>query len=303
MLLKDYTSCSTAGIKQLDEQLINQVNTISPGLLTYFGGIPRISCGGGCHPYLQQPAVEAIKKTIQARPASQLKCNSAYRTVAQQFILYNHFCANPKRCGITAAATPGNSNHNSGLALDIEDYAGWQPYLESQGWDWLGSWDKWHFDFIGDKITRPKLRNIRKISILAFQQLWNMNRKLATPEYFKLDENGIWCQRTREALLYTPAEGFKYESKPIDKNIPSSQYNSSITNASIGKSASKPSLRKGDKGASVRELQALLIKTGGKLTADGDYGVATEKAVRVFQTANGLSADGVVGRQTWERLA
>ena len=64
-------------------------------------------------------------------------------------------------------------------------------------------------------------------------------------------------------------------------------------------------LSKGDKGASVKALQILLIGYGyscGKAGADGDFGSATDKAVRAFQAANGLDADGIVGKKTWAKL-
>lgn len=35
---------------------------------------------------------------------------------------------------------------------------------------------------------------------------------------------------------------------------------------------------------------------------DGKVGPATKDAVKAFQSDNGLTADGVVGRQTWEKL-
>jgi len=41
---------------------------------------------------------------------------SMFRTVAQQYLLYRWFAQG--RCGISAAATPGRSNHESGRALE-----------------------------------------------------------------------------------------------------------------------------------------------------------------------------------------
>lgn len=41
----------------------------------------------------------------------------------------------------------------------------------------------------------------------------------------------------------------------------------------------------------------------GKTGVDGDYGPATEKAVIAFQKNNNLTADGVVGKQTYFALA
>ena len=52
-----------------------------------------------------------------------------------------------------------------------------------------------------------------------------------------------------------------------------------------------------------KEIQ-LALKNAGfyKGTVDGRLGPRTREAVRSFQQANGLKVDGVVGRQTWEKL-
>jgi cell wall-associated NlpC family hydrolase len=64
-----------------------------------------------------------------------------------------------------------------------------------------------------------------------------------------------------------------------------------------------PTLRRGNKGEAVEELQALLnAKFGFDLEIDGDFGRATETAVKEFQKKNGLTADGVVGKKTWAAL-
>jgi len=63
------------------------------------------------------------------------------------------------------------------------------------------------------------------------------------------------------------------------------------------------SLKPGDTGAQVKVLQRALAKlgfpTGG---IDGQYGPATEAAVTRFQTAAGLTADGIVGPATLAAL-
>ena len=66
-----------------------------------------------------------------------------------------------------------------------------------------------------------------------------------------------------------------------------------------------PTLRKGAKGADVIKLQTLLQAHGfdiGKYGIDGDFGSATEKAVKSFQKAAGLKVDGIVGQNTWTAL-
>ena len=64
-------------------------------------------------------------------------------------------------------------------------------------------------------------------------------------------------------------------------------------------------LKKGDKGNQVKALQALLIGYGytcGSYGADGSFGPATDRAVRAYQNAQGISVDGSVGPQTWGKL-
>lgn len=55
-------------------------------------------------------------------------------------------------------------------------------------------------------------------------------------------------------------------------------------------------------GPNVYAIQYLLRHHGYILTVDGIYGSGTAGAVQSFQTANGLSADGVIGPQTWPVL-
>ena len=61
-------------------------------------------------------------------------------------------------------------------------------------------------------------------------------------------------------------------------------------------------LRKGDAGNAVRALQILLIGnkcTCGSWGADGNFGAATEMAVRNYQKKNRLQVDGIAGPETW----
>lgn len=52
-------------------------------------------------------------------------------------------------------------------------------------------------------------------------------------------------------------------------------------------------LREGSKGELVKRMQAVL-----GVSADGDFGPGTERAVKAWQAKNGLSADGIVGPKT-----
>lgn len=64
-----------------------------------------------------------------------------------------------------------------------------------------------------------------------------------------------------------------------------------------------PVLRKGSQGNAVKCLQMSINNWGGAtLKTDGDFGAATEIAVKRFQTAHKLVVDGWVGKQTWRAL-
>ena len=58
-----------------------------------------------------------------------------------------------------------------------------------------------------------------------------------------------------------------------------------------------PVLSMGDQGDYVKTLQNAL-----GINADGDFGPATKAAVMAFQTKNQLTADGVVGKNTWAAI-
>lgn len=71
-----------------------------------------------------------------------------------------------------------------------------------------------------------------------------------------------------------------------------------------------PVLKKGNKTDTtvIKNLQILLNgkgyrdQNGDKLVVDGSFGGKTQYAVQKFQANNGLSADGIVGQNTWNKL-
>lgn len=67
----------------------------------------------------------------------------------------------------------------------------------------------------------------------------------------------------------------------------------------------RPTIRRGNKGEDVRYVQTLLYNLGynlGSYGIDGDFGRATEAAVKEFQRDHKLNQDGVVGPLTYEAL-
>ncbi|SDJ02655.1 Peptidoglycan-binding (PGRP) domain of peptidoglycan hydrolases-containing protein [Lentzea albidocapillata subsp. violacea] len=63
-----------------------------------------------------------------------------------------------------------------------------------------------------------------------------------------------------------------------------------------------PNVKIGATGPTVQSAQHLLRHRGYNIAADGDFGPATESAVKQFQTSAGLRADGEVGPLTWPKL-
>ena len=61
-------------------------------------------------------------------------------------------------------------------------------------------------------------------------------------------------------------------------------------------------LRSGSAGGSVRLVQQKLNAEGERLSTDGKYGSNTVAAVRRYQARHGLTADGSVGKVTWEKM-
>ena len=63
-----------------------------------------------------------------------------------------------------------------------------------------------------------------------------------------------------------------------------------------------PTVRLGNRGNTVKFLQCYLNLYGNQLSVDGQFGSGTQSAVIKFQRDNGLTADGIVGRNTWRKL-
>ncbi len=62
-------------------------------------------------------------------------------------------------------------------------------------------------------------------------------------------------------------------------------------------------LRRGAKGAEVRQVQEALVALGYSTTIDGKFGPATAQAVKSFQASSGITDDGVVGPATLSAIS
>ena len=115
-----------------------------------------------------------------------------------------------------------------------------------------------------------------------------------------LKDDGVAGQATYAVLFTDNALKKGTTPTPMPTTIPTP---APEVTATADTSASWPTLRKNDSGTNVAQLQEALIQLGylsGK--ADGNYGDKTVSAVKAFQKANGLTADGTAGEQTQRAL-
>jgi hypothetical protein len=191
-------TCITSSVKGLSVQLIEQMNCIEPGVMKSFEGAAGIGYGSYVFPFLQAVATDALLAITAS--AGTLQLSSALRTLPQQYLLYQWYTRPEKRreCNANLAASPGRSNHNGGLAIDVSNNDDWRTRLRQGDFDDNVSGEPWHFEYTG-----PGTRDVRSLSVRAFQQMWNRNYVVD-----EIDEDGIYGPQTEEALKASPAEGF-----------------------------------------------------------------------------------------------
>jgi hypothetical protein len=190
------SSCSTTSVKGLSEQIIQEGACINPNAYVKLPAVSNLSLGSAVFPYLEKPARDALVAALQAKPSTKMSVNSMLRTVAQQYLLYRWYQSG--KCGIGLAASPGNSNHETGLALDINEYTTWKSTLTAKGFQWYGSADVVHFDYEGVGAVSHK-----GLDVKAFQRLWNRNNPAD-----KIAEDGAWGPMTQARMKKAPAAGF-----------------------------------------------------------------------------------------------
>lgn len=100
--------------------------------------------------------------------------------------------------------------------------------------------------------------------------------------------------------LNTPLLGLRRIHQSREKHMPFSYEPDQLAGLSFLKDRL---IRRGDKGIYVTDLQKQLLNAGIKINVDGDFGPATETAVRSFQAENGLVSDGIVGPKTLDVLS
>jgi len=187
------SACTTATVLPLARQLVDQINCLRPNFLKSIAS-DSVDLGGAVLPYLQAPAADSLARAADRVP---LTINSALRTLPQQYLLYEWMNRRICRDVVSLAAAPGTSNHEAGLAVDVDNYGQARASLEARGFRWYGSGDVVHFDYVAGG------EDTRSLSVLAFQTLWNANHPEA-----RVAEDGDFGGETEAVLLRAPANGF-----------------------------------------------------------------------------------------------
>jgi hypothetical protein len=183
------SSCTTAVVIGLSNQIADEVSCMNPASLTRFAAGSGITItSNAVLPFLAANA----KADLQA--VGSVQVNSAFRTVAQQFLLLEWF--NRGRCGITAAAAVGRSNHESGRAVDLANASARVTAMANHNWSHDVPGDPVHFDHLSSA-------DIRGRDTLAFQRLWNRNHPGD-----RIAEDGAYGPQTEARLRQSPATGF-----------------------------------------------------------------------------------------------
>jgi hypothetical protein len=183
------SSCTTAVVIGLSKQIASEIGCMNPSSLTRFAAGSGITItSNAVLPYLAANA----KADLMA--VGSVQVNSAFRTIAQQYLLLQWH--DRGRCGITAAAAVGRSNHESGRAVDLANWSSRITAMANHHWSHDVPGDPVHFDHLSSADIRGK-------DTLAFQRLWNRNHPGD-----KIAEDGAYGPQTEARLKQSPATGF-----------------------------------------------------------------------------------------------
>lgn len=152
--------------------------------------------------------------------------------------------------------------------------------------------DKFPFDDIANfessnEIIPQPQENIPKGNVAEIQA--NLNDRYG----LNIAVDNIYGNETKKALV----KGLQTElNKQFEGNlVVDGIFGTNTYNACIN-------VRKGAEGNITYLIQAMLVCHSFDVDADGIFGPATESAVRDFQSRNGLSQDGIVGKNTFNKL-
>ena len=148
--------------------------------------------------------------------------------------------------------------------------------------------DKFPFDQIANSNEKGESKPSKEKRKIAIIQT-SLNEKYG----LNISVDNIYGNETKKAL----AKGLQTElNKQYDRGLAvDGIFGTNTYNACIN-------VRKGAEGNITYLIQAMLVCHSFDIDADGIFGPATKNVVKNFQSRNGLSQDGIVGENTFNKL-
>lgn len=166
----------------------------------------------------------------------------------------------------------------------------WQHGVHAPSWNGRA----WGIEFVGDYNLEPLNSGVWKNGISCLTTLhraagFSANTIRLHHEDPKTTHKGCPGSRVSKDLVIRSVQQMLGSVQPVSPFAPT-------PSPAVG----RPVLRRGSRGVAVAELQSLLGITN--LATPGTFGPLTESRVKAYQSQHGLTADGIVGRATWESL-
>ena len=170
--------------------------------------------------------------------------------------------------GMAMLATPGKSQHNLGLAVDIANAS------EKKRMNWL-------------------IANVEKFG-------WSWEVVPQEPWHIRYVSGDTPTAAVQEYVARNPKPAGMFGS--VAEQKAAVEVKASTPPANVAAAASQPVIIKDNKGPAVKKAQSLLNEKGYACSQDGDFGLKTLEIVKKFQKDKGIPVTGKVDAATWAVL-
>ncbi len=245
------------------------------------------------------PTVAGMPYLVKGKPAEAFKKLKAQciESCGHDFLAV---CADVMRSKNFSTTKPGAAkftNHKTGRAFDCQQDV---PYLiyapeTRDGKQYFRTWLKCAAQD-GSQGERITLKDVRNFVVTGYY--WDFTKAAEALGWSRIPAHKGWgtkgtAYNLMEAWHYEMMEGLSWQ-QAMDQiyNVPAVEVDLTV-------------FKNGSSGPVVKDYQSKLYNLGFLASVkdvDGQYGPHTELAVKAFQKANGLSADGVLGPFTRNKI-
>lgn len=249
------------------------------------------------HPELARRAALVIDDL--AALGHDVRVVSGYRTYAEQNKLYakGRTAAGPR----VTNAKGGQSNHNFALAADLGVFVKGKYQTESPVYDLMPAAARKHGLVSGASFKGLNDRPHVQLPCDLINAKGSPTSECRAI-YAKGGIPAIWSHVDRSLNIGSAVDASPNASSPQDATSDNQGGEAKAASKGNSATAQPPILQLKSKGNDVVRLQVALVKDGYTLTADGVFGLRTDRAVRAFQKKHKLTVDGKVGPKTRKAL-